>query len=109
MGETTKKPPQTKANVIACFEAIQKSEIKNQKIYFIYRYRLGNKNSRHFTPIYLPFVKSAKGLFLYAITVTSPVTIVSYKNRSHLLGLSGSKNSPFEKKKPPQNHNKHSA
>jgi len=29
--ETTKKPPQTKANVIACFEAIQKSEIKNQK------------------------------------------------------------------------------
>lgn len=46
-----------------------KSRIR--KIYFIYRYRLGNKNSRHFTPIYLPFVKWAKGLFLYVITVTS--------------------------------------
>jgi len=39
-----------------------------------------------------------------------PVTIMSYKIKNHLLGLSGSKNSPFEKKKPPQNHNnKHSA
>jgi hypothetical protein len=27
---------------------------------------------------------------------------VSYKIKNHLLGLSGSKNSPFEKKKPPQ-------